>query len=208
MKAIHVKFHGPTDRRGARWSCQVEGQPRHYYPFDHGARDPAADAAQRYAEKRLGWSGTLVCGYLPDGSRAFVLVNATTVAVADPSDLDPFTQAYMTCALWSTSDNSTPAGGEPLDRNYGIKDVGRKTLRRMVADCAKFQAAMEHVLAALPQTAAQAGHDFWLTRNGHGAGFWDGDWPEPAAALLTAYAKSFGEYDLIVGDDGQVHGDP
>lgn len=21
-----------------------------------------------------------------------------------------------------------------------------------------------------------AGHDLWLTRNGHGAGFWDGDW--------------------------------
>ena len=23
---------------------------------------------------------------------------------------------------------------------------------------------------------ARAGTDFWLTRNGHGAGFWDGDW--------------------------------
>lgn len=53
--------------------------------------------------------------------------------------------------------------------------------------------------------AALAGHDFWLTRSGHGAGFWDGDWPEPAASTLDKASKEFGNVDLYVGDDGQIH---
>ncbi len=53
--------------------------------------------------------------------------------------------------------------------------------------------------------AAMAGHDFWLTRCGHGAGFWDGDWPEPAASVLTEASKEFGNVDLYVGDDGQIY---
>lgn len=38
----------------------------------------------------------------------------------------------------------------------------------------------------------RAGHDFWLTRNGHGAGFGDGDWPEEAGEKLSEAARSFG----------------
>lgn len=73
-------------------------------------------------------------------------------------------------------------------------------------DCAKFwKDAKEHVEAA-DQTPMQAGHDFWLTRNGHGAGFWDGDWPEPQASILTELAKGFGDFDTYEGDDGLIHG--
>jgi hypothetical protein len=50
-----------------------------------------------------------------------------------------------------------------------------------------------------------AGHDFWLTRNGHGAGFWDGDWPEPLATVLTDAAHAFGELSPYVGDDGLIY---
>jgi hypothetical protein len=53
--------------------------------------------------------------------------------------------------------------------------------------------------------AAMAGHDFWLTRCGHGAGFWDGDWPEPQATILDEAAKRFGNVDLYVGDDGAIY---
>jgi hypothetical protein len=50
-----------------------------------------------------------------------------------------------------------------------------------------------------------AGHDFWLTRNGHGAGFWDGDLSEDVGNALTEAAKKFGECHLYVGDDGQIY---
>ena len=48
---------------------------------------------------------------------------------------------------------------------------------------------------------------FWLNRNGHGAGFWDGDWPKHGAELDKA-AHSYGEFDLYVGDDGEIDGSP
>ena len=51
----------------------------------------------------------------------------------------------------------------------------------------------------------RAGHDFWLTRNHHGAGFWDGDWPEPQATALTDAAHAFGERNLYLGDDGRIY---
>jgi hypothetical protein len=53
-------------------------------------------------------------------------------------------------------------------------------------------------------SAAQVGHDFWLTRNGHGAGFWDrgiGDYGD----ALTEHAHSFGASDVYVGDDGRLY---
>lgn len=51
----------------------------------------------------------------------------------------------------------------------------------------------------------QVAHDFWLTRNRHGAGFWDGDYPEKVGARLTDAAHKFGECWLYVGDDGTLY---
>jgi phage-related protein len=48
----------------------------------------------------------------------------------------------------------------------------------------------------------QAGHDLWLTRNGHGAGFWDGGWPDEAGERLADAARELGESSVYVGDDG------
>ena len=52
-----------------------------------------------------------------------------------------------------------------------------------------------------------AGHDFLLTRNGHGAGFWDGDWSDVngAADKLTMAAQSFECFGLYLGDDGMIY---
>ena len=54
----------------------------------------------------------------------------------------------------------------------------------------------------------QAGHDFWLTRNGHGPGFWDRPeiYGEEKAQELSALAETFGVVDLYVGDDGRIYG--
>ena len=48
-------------------------------------------------------------------------------------------------------------------------------------------------------------HDFWLTRNGHGAGFWDGDYDDEVGTELTKIAHTFKELDCYVGDDGKIH---
>jgi len=44
-----------------------------------------------------------------------------------------------------------------------------------------------------------------MTRNGHGAGFWDGDWPDDGDRLTKA-SEAYGTFDLYVGDDGEIHG--
>jgi hypothetical protein len=50
----------------------------------------------------------------------------------------------------------------------------------------------------------QAGADFWLTRNGHGAGFWDRGLGE-LGERLTEAAKASGSSDLYIGDDEGIY---
>jgi hypothetical protein len=53
----------------------------------------------------------------------------------------------------------------------------------------------------------QAAHDMWLTRNGHGTGFWDRPevWGVDGADTLTRCARSMGSVDVSVGDDGLIY---
>lgn len=125
-------------------------------------------------------------------------------------ELDAFALAYVACALWSSNDESTPAGGEPFDSNYDVADIAPETLRAMVDDCARFRAENAALLSRACDSVgydwARAGHDFWLTRNGHGAGFWDRDeLPPEVGDGLTAACKRFGGVDLYLGDDGRIY---
>ena len=49
----------------------------------------------------------------------------------------------------------------------------------------------------------QFAHDFWLTRNGHGSGFWDRGLGK-LGDQLTEHSKTFGSCDLYVSDDGEI----
>jgi hypothetical protein len=125
-----------------------------------------------------------------------------------------FIHAYITAALWSSNDESDDAGGNPLDDNYTADDLDPDTRAEMEKDCAAFIDLFWSDLfrpgiyqgRSGAHAVELAGHDFWLTRNGHGCGFWDGDWQEPFASQMDAYCKRVGEYSLIVGDDGRIHG--
>lgn len=125
--------------------------------------------------------------------------------------LDPFTRAYIACALWAETDNATPQGGEPLDKNYCVEDIHPETLRKMTEDCQRFVAQnlvlLSQAVASVGYDWERAGHDFWLTRNGHGAGFWDRDeLPPEVGEKLTEACKAFKTFDLYVGIDNRVHG--
>ena len=121
--------------------------------------------------------------------------------------LSDFTHGYITAALWSSSADD----GTPLDDHATIEDIEPETLAAMKADCRAFFIANEsHILCDEGPTghdgssqAAMAGHDFWLTRCGHGAGFWDGDWPEPHATALTTASEAFASVDLWL-ENGKV----
>lgn len=126
------------------------------------------------------------------------------------TQLDTFTRAYLECALWSSLDNANEQGGEPLDKNYSISDIAPETLARMIEDCASFQRDNAERLTDSTLTDSQAGHDFWLNRNGHGSGFWDefsGDTVQAKACrILSDASKVWGTFDLYIGDDSKIHG--
>jgi hypothetical protein len=120
--------------------------------------------------------------------------------------------AYVACALWSSLDyGRTDESGNnpPLDERYSSADVGGQLLERMRADCEAFARDnaddIEVYCAGLGYTFAQVGHDFWLTREGHGAGFWDryyGEDAELRAACLRLAdaAKAYGEFSDALND--------
>lgn len=118
------------------------------------------------------------------------------------SDLDRFVQGYIACALWSTNDDSTPQGGDPLDENYDIDDIAPETLAKMRAECEDFMQSNAEDLKDIDPTFA--GHDFWLTRNGHGVGYWDRGLGEVGSRLTTA-CKPYGTVSLYVGGDGLIY---
>jgi len=120
--------------------------------------------------------------------------------------METFTNAYIEAALWAEMDNANEQGGEPLDANYSPDDIAPETLERMKADCAKFLGDAK-IVAAINSAGdmSHAGHDFWLTRRGHGAGFWDGDWQQPEADILDSRASGFGDFELYVGDDEKIY---
>lgn len=81
-------------------------------------------------------------------------------------DSKEFLQAYIACAHWLL-----PEEEKPID----IDRCGSK--RRMAKDCRAFLADVAAARCGTEGwTAEQAGHDFFLNRNGHGAGFWDRYW--------------------------------
>jgi hypothetical protein len=64
-------------------------------------------------------------------------------------------------------------------------------------DCRNFYSAISvEIKWEIP--LKQAGHDFWLTRNGHGTGFWDRPeiYGEDRSRILTALSITAGEVYL------------
>lgn len=125
------------------------------------------------------------------------------------SNKQEFIAAYIIAALWSSTDDQ----GEPLDNgDYELSDDARYRLSDYAAQA--FYAEKELIEQFIEETGTdytQAGHSFWLSCNGHGAGLFDFS-NSPAALALDAKCDKYGHYgaiykgfDLYVGDDGLIY---
>jgi hypothetical protein len=119
--------------------------------------------------------------------------------------LAEFFQGYLRCALWSSTDED----GDHLDAKFDSDDFSPAARGQSEVDCIVFFTDNEQDLydawRSLGFEFSSAGHDFWLTRNGHGAGFWDRDELKGGIGKrLTKSCRNFKEVDLYVGDDGKV----
>jgi len=137
--------------------------------------------------------------------------------------MSPELRQYLETVLWSETDNADDRGGEPLDRNYGVGDFTTASVERAKRELKEFIEQTETAIAVLHDMAEERGeedeeryfdstdlaHDFWLTRSGHGTGFWDRPekYGELLAEKLSDIAESFGECYVFVRR-GRVSFDP
>lgn len=115
--------------------------------------------------------------------------------------MDNFTRGYIDCALWSSNDDK----GTPLDEID--VELSANARASIIAECAEFQrenAALLEEARADGRGDEFLGHDFWLTRNRHGAGYWDGRVSEALGKALTDAAHRAGERTLYISDANEI----
>ena len=117
-----------------------------------------------------------------------------------------FTEEYVVAATWSAveallwSTSLTDEDRAELDmdvENWDGVDIPVDDIA-FAEYAAEIRGALEDCHAdvlALDMPAEQFGHDFTLTRNHHGAGFWDRGYG-PAGDRLTDYAHAAGPLEL------------
>lgn len=144
---------------------------------------------------------------------AFILNQGTLETAVRFNKLDEFTQGYISTAFWLARDESDQdESGNPNEHpDWSLADLAEETWTKFEDECREFQESFADDLAEACDNGRingydmeRAGTDFWLTRNHHGAGFWDrglGD----VGDKLTANSHPYGETDLYVGDDGKLY---
>ena len=136
------------------------------------------------------------------------------------AQIDTITKHYLIALLWTMPCNDDCEN--PGD-DIAIEDLPPETIEQAKQDVtdfvnacgALFDQAMEcyddgygrHSDAGSVEAAF--GHDFALTRNHHGVGFWDRDstgLPKFLGDALTRVChKKFNECNLYIGDDGKAY---
>lgn len=122
-------------------------------------------------------------------------------------NLAQFIEGYMVAAVWTAHETDgfpdvdlladetkqalTAQATEFYNENYSLLDEYNRA--RVVEDDAPIWVC--------------AGHDLWLTRNGHGAGFWD----RGAGALgdqltaLVGHGTKYPQVEVYLGDDLKLY---
>lgn len=129
-------------------------------------------------------------------------------------DLDTMVAAAIETLLWSETIvtdrmdpwGETPQDGDPFDDWFSADDLSAETLAEVRSDCEGFLAidAVRDAIEATGLDASSVGHNFILTRNRHGAGFWDLGLGEHGRTLTT-WAHSFGSFNLYLDNEGKVY---
>lgn len=111
-------------------------------------------------------------------------------------NLDTVVEHYLMALAWADAPEDEPY----LDLASEVRETAR-------TECAEFLEQIE--TAGIDSSAwddEHLGHDFWLTRQHHGVGFWDRG-RGPVGEHLTALAQTHQERCVYIGDDGLLYAD-
>lgn len=136
------------------------------------------------------------------------------------SYLGGFFHGYVEALLWSETCRGTIQDPDHehvdppedcdtgLDAFYDRSDLAHDATIEIINDALDFVVTnwrdLHEFGRVTGRPADYAGHDFLLTRNHHGAGFWDRGAGE-VGKRLTAASDPYGETSAYVGDDGKVY---
>lgn len=106
--------------------------------------------------------------------------------------LDEFARGYVEAMFFTNGDCGDER--ENLLNDLGTERLTRASVKKIQQDCSTF---LSHIMPdgcfvrqwldrLTDYSDAQAGHDFWFTRQGHGVGFWSRDELESDAGTYYA----------------------
>jgi len=123
--------------------------------------------------------------------------------------IQDFLDGHAECAIWLAYDaddsgelksydwGSGAADGAVRDCLPWLTDSARMDLDR---DAREFYRDHLNMLHDTGADMGQLGHDFWLSREGHGTGFWDRGYPN--GDELHRGAQAYGSGPMLYVDDG------
>lgn len=120
-------------------------------------------------------------------------MNTTTI-------IETMTKHYLICAEWAD---------KPENENWGNARWSDHAWKQAENECEKFYrlirvAKLSSIDYDNTKTIEQLGHDFYLTRNSNGAGFWDGkiEWNYEDGDKLTEICRNnFDEINIYCEND-------
>jgi hypothetical protein len=117
-----------------------------------------------------------------------------------------FRNAYVATLLWSNYNGESEMEQYFDEIANGFADFDAASQGQIEKDCKRFLELSKGLFKN--KDCEQAGHDFALTRNGHGVGFWDRPevYGKANADKLTDIAESFSEVYLLWNGDTQKVG--
>lgn len=134
----------------------------------------------------------------------------------DDDEFDTVSDHYLVAVLWTSQSDGdeTPDGEDELDGSQSIHDFTGDTRAAVEKDLLTFLSENKDLIDQARKTGygndsgdgsgvlGQIGHDFWLTRNHEGAGFWDRDALRDGGLgdKLTEAAQKFGEQSAWAAD--------
>lgn len=126
-----------------------------------------------------------------------------------------FIRGYMVAAVWiSTHTENEHDGPVPIDSLNPEPEWSEEALQDIKETCIDFMEANKVDLGLFVKEISYdptqgtpydyAGHDFLLTRNGCGVGYWDRGLGK-LGKRLTEACDACGSQDLEIGDDGKLY---
>lgn len=162
---------------------------------------------------------TTVSSILEASGNKHVVVSKYNSAAAKEllSKIDEVAKGYFEAALFSTTyegEDKDIDVDEDNDKSfqrlgYTTADINSKFYAKALKDIKAFLAMVNNSLVAVADLedfmgkhkrhAAEFGVNFWYSRNGHGAGFFDTN-----NNVLQKIAKTFGEVNIYANKNGKV----